>query len=307
MVRAVLSIIGSMGLALLSGACSTTTATIPQIVYPEVEIKKNEPLVIQASSGNDRALAIAIEGLLSESGFHIVDRANLKEDILSKGGQVAPAMWVLHSNIHNARYIEDSPKYSKSTCYPVQGSPYEAENISYSVRASMTASVRLSRVTNDRLAFTRDFSETANSIGTQSCGMYSGPESRDALFDQLFKRLARRTVQLLIPYETSVDVTLYDVDTDILPEVNAGHALFKNIRLEDALKLYTKAKVQVERGNFDAKTKGHVLYAYGLALGYLHHDGAMEALNSAYATNPEGGYLSRMEQLRQFYKKDKKI
>lgn len=285
-------------------ACATTSATITQTVYPEFEIKKTDAIVVKNFNGvGGEQVARSIEKVLITKGFRVLDRKNLDEDILSKSGKIQPASFIITGEISLNAYEPEPPRYSEITCYEASGRKFDTQSISNKVNAILAGDVRIIRVMDNKVLAVKNISQSTSSRGSTNCGHPIYPEPRESLFDELKKDFAHETSRLFTPYNKDVNVTLYNVDKKLLPEVNQGHELFKQDKLAEALNLYKMAVNKLEKGSYSNEIKGHVFYAYGITLGYLHKEGALENIKIAYGFNPEIKYIHEMTNLKRFYKK----
>ena len=284
----------------LNIGCSTTSAFLKVKAPATSGVNQNARYAVDNFNGRGGShLTSSIEQQLIESGAVVVDRKKLgpiiREKLIGQKGKILPADYLLFGRTLQYDFNLKSKSEPVGCSSLVTGKKSYGNRLMHLGTGKIIADVRITDLKTGEVVHSEKFSglsQRTSSINlcTHSLEDYHDKPEKDAVMGEAIKRLNSKLMAALRPHDTEVYIKLFNVDNDLLPEVERGHDLLKMGELAHAKEQYGKAATKLK--DKDNETKAHTLYAYGIATGYSGKVAeGLRLIDEAYSLNPEKSYL----------------
>ena len=276
-------------------SCATRDAFIHTRVDPMSSVPESASYVVEEFSGRGgMQVSQSIERALKDKGKVVIDRgpATIREGIISNQGKFAKADIIISGSV--LEY--DAVIRSKSEPVPcvglLSGQKMNGYRYGYLGQGKIAVFVRYTDVKSGKVLFSRNFTirdEKTDSAVNCGGGLVGERLSKEVVLEKTLQTLQDRYIEATLPHKKLVHVKLFNLESEGFPEVETGHDLFEEDRLDEAKVHYERAVARLSELKSD-KERAYVLYAYGVTLGYLGDKKGADYIDKAYGLFPEKAF-----------------
>lgn len=286
-------------------SCTSRDAYIYTQVDPLIEVPQSARYIVEEFGGkNGKLISQVIEQTLNEKNRTIVDRqpSLVREKIINNSDSLPKADIMISGDVSrfNARITSADREISCTS--GKKGSQYAGKQRNFNGIGEISAHLRITEIKSGKVLLAKNIFATAEKTQTyRDCGRNTNNDrlTHEELLKLALNKFKQKFTEATLPHKKMVHVPLFELDAENFSDFEKGHDAFEAGELKVAKAFYKKCLDRLEELN-SAEDKAHVLYAYGIALGYLGEEQGLSFIDRAYKVYPKREFLSERDYIQYF-------